>query len=302
MASTPRDFKAHVPIIISFRFAFRLDLFRHSEALVKLLMKLLARWSWSCRVVVLGVAIRSNHCHILCYQLFDEHRPTEGVAAMMRNVLSALAFAANQIFSHQGRVIERTYRSHNLPTLGDLLRQYAYIHSQDAHHHSTGGTDSSQTVFDADSVDGLVTQLPYFPGIHEPGMTEQQYADAFAAATASITVRALALEAKARADSDIEQPDQDPGTRARTSNPWLQALLEVAGEELGLPLDVPCQELYFRGVMARSGPLRFLAARTALLSYRLPEFDFQARRPPHVGDIIDIRVTQLAAESRLPDE
>jgi hypothetical protein len=291
-----RRYQQFVPVVISFRWTFRLDLFRFENALVTLFLKLVAHWSWRCRVAVLGYAVRSNHAHLILVQFFDGHHKREGISALMRNVLSALAKAANAAFSHQGRVIERTYHSHNLRTVGDLLRQYAYVHHQDAHHGPDDLASSRRTLVDIETADGLVCQIPLFPELCRPDADEAERAAALETIMAEMSARAVELERQCARVADDSAEPFDPLSHVHASRPWYTALQEV-GASHGLPLDADVRLLDYVSILADRNPEDWFAQRASLREWVFPRFVFTPRHPPRVGDIIDIRVHKMV-ESR----
>jgi hypothetical protein len=287
-----RRYQQLVPVVISFRWAFRLDLFRFEDALVTLFRKQVARWSWRCRVAVLGYAVRSNHAHLILVQFFDGHSKHLGISAMMRNVLSALAKAANAAFSHQGSILERTYRSHNLHTLGDLLRQYAYVHHQDAHHGPDDLASSKRTLVDIETADGLVCQIPIFPELCHPDANETERAAALDSIMAEMSTRATELERQGHRDATDSTVPFDPLSSVYANRPWFTALHEV-GASHGLALDADVRLLDYVSILAVRNPEDWFNHRKLLREWILPRFVCTPRSAPRVGDIIDVRVHKV---------
>lgn len=292
MASKPRNYEGQVPVVLSFRWAFRLKVFAYEGALVKLFLKLLCHWSWRCEVAILGFDVRPNHAHIIAMQRFDHHHPRRGIAAMMRNVLSALARAANIVLTHQGRIIERTYRSHNLYTLGHFIRQMAYVNGQDAHHGGPGLASSRPTTVSVEVADGLVYQIPVIPELSRPGASPAERAEALGALLDQIIERATALEAAAAQDADPEQPNLDPQTRAEAGHPWQRAM-EAVGEVWGLELEADIRRLAFNSFAVDRDGEAWFAAREEFRRWHFPQFEAAPRRAPEVGDIIEVRITRI---------
>ena len=135
MASRPRRFEARRPVLITIRCLLRLDLLAF-EGMRELFLQMLAAYAARCRVDVLAWAVQSNHAHLIVRQDQDGHDPERrtGIAAFMRNVASMVAIHGHARGTFQGRFLERTYRSHSIGTIADLVRFIAYVHGQREQH------------------------------------------------------------------------------------------------------------------------------------------------------------------------
>lgn len=296
MASTPRNYKAGVPESLTFRWAFRLKLFEMIPELRDYYLQQLAHWAEVCEVDLMGVAVRSTHGHKVAVQHFDGYHRTKGIAAMMRNVMSALALKANETIGHEGRILERSYRSHKLATQADLVQHLAYVHSQDLWHGSATGWDTYRTLTVPRSSRGMVSRFVMFPEAGCDGPDE--HAAFMAKLIAKVREEAMRREAERRAME--AEAATDPGAAARVAvmRPWPDAA-RAACEEFGLTADAGMAELQFLDVAGVGKEEAFAEARAELEAWAYPLAEHtRGGLAPHLGGVIDVAVTLTRRQGR----
>lgn len=290
MASKKRDFQAGIPAAVTFRWVLRLDLFQLHDLRMRFI-QLIAKWAVEADVAVLAFNVRPNHAHMILCQRVDGCWARVGISAMMRNVLSQAAIAANRLHSFQGHAVERTYRSVNLPRARDLLRQLAYLHSQGEHHGS--GPDwedlDSHPIYYDGAVDGITTHI-VLPDLDD--IPREQRAERLVELLEAIAQDALAREALAAQDANPNAPDLTACERAHTRFPWLDATNEaVDASPLAITIEDHVSLLELVPITSFRDAEAHEQARQTLLDWRMPYCLFHPRRAPRVGELIDIRVT-----------
>lgn len=285
-----RKYRAHEPVLVTFRWAMRLDLFEQEAELRQLLRQLVAGWSVRCQVRVLGYAVRNNHAHLILVQRINDHdkERRKGIAAMMRNVLSQIGLAANATFGFEGRIIQKTYHAVKLTTVGDLVRRLAYVHNQAVHHgvpEDACGEDSSD-VYYRHECDGVVTDIPLLPGL-EKGLSRAQQTAVLTAqmdAIAEQAIRLLRRRRQAAARGEVLE-----GEEARAcASPWKTATRIVARR---FPhFSAKAATLGRRSLRSLTAHTR---ARRALLQWQRSEFLTAEAPPARLDCPLELRVTRV---------
>ena len=127
VASRPRCFRAGEPVEIELRCAWRVRLI-DDAAIAEELERLIAFEAARCQVRCLAVTIEVNHLHLVVAQEISGHDPARrvGIAAFMRNVESRATHFLNGHFSLIGRAWERSYRSYPRGDAAQLLKSLVY--------------------------------------------------------------------------------------------------------------------------------------------------------------------------------
>lgn len=294
MASAPRRFEAHRPVLITVRCNLRLDLLAF-EGMRELLLQKLATYAGRCRVDVLAWAIQSNHAHFIVRQDQDAHDPGRrtGIAAFVRNVMSAVAVHGHARGTFQGRFLERTYRSHTIRTTADLVRFLAYVHGQRAHHRLgpeavDAAPSSSAGLLERGLPDGVVELMPGGPVL--TGGTLEERCRQFQALIARVVEIAVADERRVAA-LDV------PGTtltsrqlRSMRRDAWRQAVARAAAELGVVGTDGDVRTLRWDRLADVIGRDAVASARERLMSVVWIRNEPDLRRPPQAGSVIEIRV------------
>jgi len=274
MASKKRNFIAGVPVALTLRFILRLPLLAQLE-LKELLLQLMVRYAKMCAVEILFYQLGPNHYHASVVQAFHGHDPNRlvGISPFVRNVMSVWVKRANSFLSTQGTLTERNFRSHNVYTNEELFANMAYTLGNETHHigrHPEKATHSAWGVYVDSEPDGVVTAMPAFLddlGGHE--LDELLLA---------ITNRAIELELEG-------------GKRA-----WLNATVET------LALMVPqFPRIEFPEIVDIARYLdgsKHRQSSEQRLAWKLARVEFQPRRAPRIGELIEIVVrNQLDASA-----
>ncbi len=294
MASRPRRFEAHRPVLITVRCLLRLDLLEF-EGMRELLLQMLALYAKRCGVDVLAWAIQSNHAHFILRQNHDGHDPDRrtGIAAFMRNVMSAVAVHGHARGTFQGRFLERTYRSHSIGTMADLVRFLAYVHGQRAHHGLgaeavDAAPSSSAGVLERGIPDGVVELVPGEPVF--TGATLQERCGQLRALIARVVEVAVADERRVAA-LDVPGTTLTPRQlKAMRREAWREAVARASAELGVVGIDGDARSLSWDRLSDLAGCDAVEGARERLMSVVWLRNEPDLRRPPRVGSVIEIRV------------
>ena len=297
MASRPRRFEANRPVLITIRCTLRLELLA-LEGMLELFLRMLATYAGRCEVDVFAWTVQSNHAHLIVRQRRDGHDPERrtGIAAFMRNVASVVALHGNARGTFQGRFLERTYRSHSIGTVADLVRYLAYVHGQREHHRVRGDAHAGAPSSSAGAVlgglpDGIVELVPGEPLC--VGQTFEARCEWLRTLVARVVELAVPEERRAEA-LDV------PGTtltrrqlKSMRRDAW-RAAVDRASAELGLVgMDADACTVLFRPLRAAVGLAACQAARERVLAAEWVRNEPDRRRPPKVGSMIRVRVTYV---------
>lgn len=293
MASRPRRFEAHRPVLITVRCILRLDLLAF-EGMRELLLLMLAKYAARCRVEVLAWAIQSNHLHLILRQDHDGHdgERRTGIAAFMRNVMSVVALHGNARGTLQGRFLERTYRSHSIGTTAELLRFLAYVHGQRAHHRlapeAEGPPSSSAGLLELGVPDGVVELVPGAPLF--PGATLEARCGQLRTLIARVVELAVADERRVAA-LDVPGTTLTPRQlKAMRRDAWRTAVARAAADLGVIGTDEDARSLRWQALSELIGCEAVACARERLRSVIWVRNEPDLRRPPNVGSMIEMRV------------
>ena len=294
MASRPRRFEAYRPVLITVRCLLRLDLLAF-EGMRELLLQKLATYAGRCGVDVLAWAIQSNHAHFIVRQDQDAHDPDRrtGIAAFMRNVMSAVAVHGHARGTLQGRFLERTYRSHSIGTMADLLRFLAYVHGQRAHHRLgpeavDAAPSSSAGPLERGIPDGVVELVPGESVF--TGATLEERCAQFQALIARVAEIAVADERRVSA-LDLPGTTLTPRQlKAMRRDAWRQAVARASAELGVVATDGDARSLRWDRLSDLVGRDAVAGARERLMSVVWVRNEPDLRRPPKAGSVIEIRV------------
>ncbi len=259
MPSAPRDFMAHVPVLITTRCILRADLFAELN-IEKKFRQLVAIFAPKADVEVFGFVFLRNHLHMLVEQRMHGHdkRRRRGIAPFARNVFSALAKYVNGRLSSQGRVFERTYFARNRSEADEIFASLAYILTNPVHHGAARRPEayaaSSVGAYYRGEADGVTTAAL---GLFAPmeGMVREWYAGVRAAGSGANKVAIAARVIREHRDR-----------------------LNVKGTREAIP------------IASWLGQEKAEKAREELLAWVAPKAEFQARRAPKVGGLIRVEV------------
>ena len=257
---------ADVPVALTLRFILRLPLLAQLE-LKELLLQLMVRYADMCAVKILYYQLGPNHYHASVVQAFEGHDPMRrvGISPFVRNVMSVWVKRANSLLSTQGTLTERAFRSHNVYTNEELFANMAYTLGNETHHagkHPAESTHSAWGVYVDQEPDGVVTAMPAFL---------RDLADHdLDALLMAITTRAieLGLEGQKRA--------------------WLNATVETPALMVPKFPTVELPEIVDITRYLSADKHRQLKAER--LAWQLPRVQFQPRRAPRIGELVEIVV------------
>lgn len=299
MASRPRRFEARRPVLITIRCLLRLDLLAF-EGMRELFLQMLAGYAARCRVDVLAWAVQSNHAHLIVRQDIDGHDPERrtGIAAFMRNVASMVAIHGHARGTFQGRFLERTYHSHSIGTIADLVRFIAYVHGQREHHRLGAEVacpvpSSSAAVLGEAVPDGVVELLPGDPLC--TGDSFEERCARFGELIARVLAVAVPDEQRVAA-RDVTGTTLTPRQlKSMRRDAWRQAVARAAAD-LGIRgLDRDARSLELRPLADAIGAEACRAARARLMAIPWRRNEPDLRRPPRIGSVIEIRVRYEAS-------
>ncbi len=161
MASVPRDYMADEPVLVTTRCVMRLCAFEKPEVKTEI-RRYLSWWAPRCRIELLCWTVVDNHIHLLVSQPIPGHKKQTGIAAFMRNSLSAIARFTNGFIQSQGHLTERVYLSRRRTTPAEALASLAYILEHPVKHGVEGGIDdenSAGKLYARSRADGVATAV-----------------------------------------------------------------------------------------------------------------------------------------------
>ena len=271
MASRPRCFRALEPVEIELRCAWRVKLL-DDEVVAKELQRIIAFEAARCQVRCLALTIEVNHLHLVLAQEMAGHDAARrrGIAPMMRNVESRATHWLNARYSLSGRLWERSYRSFPRGDSAQVLKSITYAvmnpvkHGAVKHAEDYGFNDADVYFFGR--ADGIVTHVPAMWSAL--GRTPEERARRIKELMEEVWTEGVRdgdlLKAAHRA---IERrPALRDGRRWAETVPVGAWIGHEAAEK------------------KRKDVLDFVAPRT----------EFQPRRAPSMGEVIEIRIKQAA--------
>lgn len=267
MASKPRDYVQNVAVGISARCILRLDLYSFEEAKQRL-KQLFRHYEKMCEVEIIDFVIRDNHWHVIIVQRnFSGHdkQRKKGIAAWVRNVRMMSTRTLNAVYSTQGCLSERVYRSVNLKTNERLLAHQAYVQANGLHHANEAPDQSAHTswiLYGKGEATGVVTQVPDY------------------CADGSLGDNRKFLCALQRLAMRYEREGREL--------PWLRAAQELIAAQA--PSVLPEAQPSFVPVTELIDEADHKAACQALDDWEFPRVEFEPRRAPSVGKLIEIRI------------
>lgn len=270
MPSAPRDFMAHVPVVITTRCILRADLFDELN-IEKKFRQLVARFAPPDQVEVFGWVFLRNHLHMLVSQNINGHdkRRKRGISPFLRNVFAALAKYVNGRLSSQGRVFERTFLARNRSEADEIFASFAYILTNPVHHGAAKRPEdyaaSAVGAYYRGEADGVTTAaLGLFSSIEGTSAEKGQFVEGLVREW-SADVRAAGKDAnKIAIAGRVLREHRDR--------------LNVKGAREAIP------------IASWLGRERAVRARDELLSWVPSKAEFQPRRAPRVGEIIRVVV------------
>lgn len=267
MASRPRCFRAQEPVEIELRCAWRVKLL-NDAVIAEELERLIAFEARRCEVRVVGVTIEVNHLHMLLAQEFAGHDPDKkkGIAAFQRNFASRATHFLNGHLSLKGRAWERSYRSHTRGDAAQFLKSLVYTVMNPVKH---GAVDRAEDYEfnDADVYffgrpNGIVTHVPTI--LSGFGKTTQARAKGIKRLIEEVWSEGVRM-------GDLLKASQQAVSRER-------ARIDQRGWAGTIP------------VGAWVGHEAAEKKRNEVLDRERPFVEFQPRRAPEIGAVIDIRI------------
>jgi len=161
MASVDRGYLPDEPVLITTRCVMRVCAFERPEVKTEV-RRYLSWWAPRTRVELTAWTVIDNHLHLLVSQDFPGHKKRTGIAAFLRNSLSAIARVTNGLIQSQGHLVERVYLSRRRTTPEEALASLAYILEHPVKHGVEGGIDAENSagrLYTRSLADGVATAV-----------------------------------------------------------------------------------------------------------------------------------------------
>jgi len=271
VASRPRCFRALEPVEIELRCAWRVKLI-DDAVVAEELQRLFVFEAERTRVRVLAFTVEVNHLHAVVAQEIDGHDPArkKGIAPLVRNFASRATHFINCHFSLRGRAWERSYRSHPRTDAAQVLKSITYTVMNPVKHGAVKRAEDYEfndaDVYFFGKADGIVTHVPAMWSAL--GRTPEERTK---------KIRALIEEVWSEGE--------------RTGN-LLKAARRAISRRPALRDGRRWAETVPIGAWVGHDEVE--KKRKEILDRERPFVEFEPRRAPSVGDVIEVRIHRAA--------
>jgi len=267
VASRPRCFRALEPVEIELRCAWRVKLL-NDGVIAEELQKIMAFEARRCEVRVLAMTIEVNHLHLVLAQEMAGHHAErrKGIAACMRNFESRATHFLNAHLSLQGRAWERSYRSWPRGDAAGLVKSLVYTIENPVHHGAVERAEdyefNNAGVYFSGKADGIVTHVPVI-----------------------LSGLGATTEERAKAIKELMEEVWTEGVRTGK-------LLDAARDAISRRRTIIDQRNWADTIPVGAwvGNEAAEKKRDEVLNRVRPFVEFQARKAPEIGAVIDIRI------------